>query len=182
MVSILIDEHIQLRTYQPEDTAELFNAVDKSRQHLRKWLSWVDSTTKPDHSANFIQQSLADQHNQRAVTLGIFYDRHIIGGIGLHNWDHYLKKAEIGYWITKEYEGKGIITKCTARFIDIIFEKIGLNKVELHFMPHNKRSAAVAERLGAKIEGVIRQSHIFNGKFEDIVITGILRNEWQTNG
>ena len=61
---------------------------------------------------------------------------------------------------------------------DFAFQKIGLNKIELRFIPHNKRSAAVAERLGAKVEGIIRQSHLFNGKLEDIVVTGILKNEW----
>jgi len=178
MVSILIDDNILLRSYQPDDAAELFLAINGSRLHLRKWLSWVDTTLKPEHSVNFIQQSLIDQHDQRALSLGIFCDRQIIGGIGLHHWDHYLRKAEIGYWITKDFEGKGIITNCASRFIDFAFQKIGLNKIELRFMPHNQRSAAVAERLGAKVEGIIRQSHLFNGKLEDIVVTGILKEEW----
>jgi len=179
MVSILIDDNILLRTYQPEDAAALFRAVDKSRQHLRPWLSWVDATIKQEQSVGFIQQSLAQLNNQQSLSLGIFYNQEIIGGIGLHEWNHYIKKAQIGYWIDKDFEGQGIITKCTGRFIDFIFEKLGLNKVELHFMPHNKRSAAGAEKLGAKVEGIIRQSHMMNGRLEDIVITGILKNEWR---
>src|SRR5689334_7448554 len=172
MVSILIDDNILLRTYQPEDAAALFRAVDKSRQHLRPWLSWVDATTKQEQSAGFIQQSLAQLSSQQSLSLGIFYNQEIIGGMGLHEWNHYIKKAQIGYWIDKDFEGQGIITTCATRFIDFIFEKLGLNKIELHFMPHNKRSAAVAEKLGAKVEGIIRQSHMMNGRLEDIVITG----------
>ncbi|XZF13502.1 GNAT family N-acetyltransferase [Chitinophagaceae bacterium MMS25-I14] len=179
MVSILIDDELQLRTYLPEDAAELFHVVNQSRQHLRTFLTWVDTTTKPEHTTSFIQQSLTDQNDQRALALGIFHNRKIVGGIGLHNWNHYLKKVEIGYWIAKDFEGQGIITRATERFIDFIFDKLGMNKVEIHFMPHNKHSAAVAERLGARVEGVIRESHMFNGKLEDIVITGILKTEWQ---
>lgn len=45
-------------------------------------------------------------------------------------------------------------------------------------MPGNKRSSALAERLGFKIEGVIRQSYFMNGRLEDLVITGLLKTEW----
>jgi len=178
MVSILIDDDMLLRTYQMEDAQELFSAIDKSRQHLRQWFSWVDPTTKQEHSLQFIQQSLQQQQQQEGLALGIFYKRRIIGSIGMHNWDHPIKKAQIGYWISKEYEGKGIINKCLIRFIDFLFQKTGLNKVEIHFMTHNARSAGVAQRLGFKVEGVIRQSHMHNSRIEDIVVTGLLKTEW----
>jgi len=45
-------------------------------------------------------------------------------------------------------------------------------------MPSNKRSAAIAARLGFKVEGIIRQSYYMNGRLDDLVITGLLRSEW----
>lgn len=178
MVSIIIDNNILMRSYEIDDAHELFSAVNHSRKHLHPWLDWVDKTTRQEHSLQFIQQSLHQLHTQEALALGIFHDYKIIGGIGLHRWEQTVKKAQIGYWISKDYEGKGIITRCLERFIDFLFEKIGLNKIEIHFIPSNTRSAKVAERLGCRVEGVIRQSHIRNGKPEDIVITGLLKSEW----
>ncbi len=178
MVSILIDDDLQLRNYLPEDAGELFRVVNESRAHLRSWLGWIDGTTKPEHSLQFIQQSLHQLNAQEAIALGIFHHREIVGGIGMHHWDHHLRKAQIGYWMTKEYEGKGIATKCTARFIDFLFEKLNLNKIEIQFIVANHRSAAVTNRLGAKVEGILRESYLINGKLEDIVITGILKREW----
>lgn len=178
MVSILIDDNLLLRSYHVEDARDLFHAVNESRAHLRPWLIWVDSTTKQEHSLQFIQMSLQQQHSQEALALGIFYNRKIIGGIGMHQWDHVLEKAQLGYWISKEYEGQGIINKCMERFIDFIFDKVGLNKLEIHFIPSNKRSAATAERLGFKVEGVLRDSYVVNGVFTDIIITGLLKKEW----
>ena len=96
----------------------------------------------------------------------------------MHHWDHSLKKAQLGYWLNKEYEGKGIIHKCLVRFADFLFHKAGLNKIEIHFIPSNTRSAKVAERIGCVVEGVIRQSHLHNGKLEDIIITGLLKADW----
>ena len=178
MVSILIDDDILLRSYQLEDANELFRSVNESRLHLRPWLIWVDSTIKPEHSLQFIQQSLVQQNNQEALALGIFHNRKIIGGIGMHQWSHSLEKAQLGYWLSKDYEGRGILHNCMLRFIDFLFEKVGLNKIEIHFIPANKRSAAVAERLGFKIEGIIRDSYIVNGNFTDLVVTGLLKSEW----
>lgn len=178
MVSILIDDNILLRSYQTDDAGDLFRTVNDSREHLRPWLIWVDATTKPEHSQQFIQTSLQQQHSQEALALGIFYDRKLVGGIGMHLWDHVLEKAQLGYWISKEFEGKGIVTKCLERFIDFLFDKVHLNKLEIHFIPNNKRSAAVATKLGFKTEGILRDSYIVNGTFTNLVITGLLKKEW----
>lgn len=179
MVSILIDDDLLLRSLEAEDAPNLFEAVNKSRTHLRPWFPWVDATTKPEHSLQFIQQMLTQQKNQEAVALGIFHKRKIIGGMGMHHWDHDLKKAQIGYWISQDYEGQGIIYACLLSFVDFLFEKVGLNKVEIQFMPENTRSAAIAKRVGFKVEGVIRHNFIHNGSFKDLVITGLLRSEWK---
>ena len=179
MVSILIDENLLLRSFQPDDALALFKAVDESRTHLRPWLRWVDATTKLEHIQQFIQRTQVQLNNQEALELGIVYNRKIIGGIGMHEWNHYLKKAQIGYWVSRDFEGKGIIHRSLTYFIDFLFAKPGLNKIEIQFMPANTRSASVAERLGFTIEGVIRQSYFMNGKLEDLVITGLLKSEWE---
>ena len=179
MVSILIDDQLLLRSFQPEDAAALFHAVDASRNHLRIWFPWVDMTTKQEHSLQFIQQAQVQQHQQQAMSLGIVFNGEIIGSMGMHGWDHELKRAQLGYWIKKEYEGKGIVHACLLRFIDFLFEKVNLNKVEIQFITTNARSASVARRAGFTIEGVIRQSHMLNGRYMDMVVTGLLRSEWK---
>jgi ribosomal-protein-serine acetyltransferase len=178
LASITIDDDLLLRNYTPEDAPGLFAAIDASRKHLHPWLSWVDKTTKEEHSLQYIQDSLYGPFTKEALVLGIFYRDTIIGGIGMHNWDHNTKRAQIGYWIGKGHEGKGIINKCLTAFVPYLFDKIGLNKIEIHFMPANKRSAKVAERLGFKTEGIIRQSIIHNGMPQDVVIAGLLKSEW----
>ena len=179
MVSIIVDNNLLLRSYEPDDAQELFDVINNSRKHLHPWLAWVDKTTKPEHSLQFIQKSLQQLNNQEALELGIFHDGKIIGGVGMHNRDLETKRAQIGYWISKEYEGMGIVSRCLIKFIDFLFEKIGLNKIEIHFLPANKRSAKVATSLGYKVEGIIRQSIMRNGMPEDIVITGLLKSEWK---
>ena len=177
MVSITIDDHILLRSFEVADAQELFDAVNESRKHLNPWLDWVAKTIKPEQSLHFIQQSLQKAHTQEGLDLALVYDGKIIGGIGMHHWDHATRKAEIGYWISAAYEGKGIVRKCLSGFTSFLFEKIGLNKIEIHFVQANTRSAHIAARLGFKIEGVIRQSVMRNGMPEDVIIAGLLKGE-----
>ncbi len=180
MVSITIDNDILLRTYEVSDAEDLFYAVDHARNHLHPWLNWVDNTLRPEQSLEFIQRSIHQLEAQEALALGIFFKTELIGGIGMDNWNQATKRAQVGYWIIKEFEGKGIINKCLLKFIDFLFDKTGLNKIEIHFVTANKRSAKVAQRLGFKTEGIIRQSIIRNGMSEDLVISGLLKSEWAT--
>ncbi len=179
MVSIPVDEHLLLRTFEPSDAGALFDAIDGSRKHLHPWLNWVAKTTKTEHSLNFIEQSLQQINNQEGLALAVVSDNKIIGGIGMHKWEQDTKRAQIGYWITAENEGKGITSKALGKFIAYLFEQLQLNKIEIHFVAANKRSAGVAAKLGFTIEGVIRQSFMRNGIAEDLVVAGLLKSEWK---
>lgn len=180
-MTIQIDNQLLLRTYQPYDAQELFLCVDKNRAHLREFLPWVNATLKPQHSMDFIQNMLVQETAQKGIAMGIFLKEQLIGGIGMHDWDHYLKKAQIGYWLSKDAEGKGLMQRSATAFITFLFEHLGLNKIEIQFLPYNKRSGELTQRLHAKVEGVLRDSILINGSFEDVVITGILRKEWKPN-
>jgi ribosomal-protein-serine acetyltransferase len=125
--------------------------------------------------------AMAQQAAGEAMALGIFLqqERRLIGGIGMHDWNHDQKRALVGYWIAKECEGRGLMYRSAVRFLDFLFRKVGLNKVEMHIVPHNSRSLVLAKRLGATTEGCIRQSLKIAGKLEDVIVTGILRQEWE---
>ncbi len=179
MATIRIDEHLLLRTYEIDDFQQLFDAINNSRQHLGPWLGWVARTTRAEHSFEFIQQAQQKVHAQEALSLGIFHEDVIIGGVGMHDWAHDTRRAQIGYWLCKDYEGQGIVTRALEAFIGYLFGQIGLNKIEIHYVTANKRSAKVAERLGFRLEGIIRQSTLRNGMPDDLAITGLLRNEWE---
>ena len=171
-----------LRSFRPEDVAVLFELVHKNRQHLRPWLNWVDATTKPEHCLQFIEDAQLRQYAQEGVDLGLWWKEELVGAVGMYGWDHGLRKATVGYWIAENCAGKGLVKAAVSRFLDFLFQKLNLNKVEILFVSHNRRSAALAEKLGARVEGVLRDSYLLNGELCDLVITGILSREWsQTN-
>jgi ribosomal-protein-serine acetyltransferase len=181
MTTITIDNDLVLRSYTEEDYIELFEVINKSRRHLAPWLGWVNKTTRPEHSLEFIRLSHDQLHNQQGVAMAMIYQGRIAGGLGMLEWNHDVKKAQVGYWIAKEHEGKGLVSRSLGVFLHYLFDHVGLNKIELHYSPANSRSAKVAERLGFRLEGILRQSFSRNGIIEDLVITGMLKSEWARN-
>jgi ribosomal-protein-serine acetyltransferase len=179
MFSLAVSEDIILRNYHEEDAPLLFSIIDANRQHLRPWLLWVDGTLKEEHSLEYIRAARQEQYDQKSMALGIFKHAKLIGGVGMHDWDQRLKKAQIGYWLIQEEEGRGTLSRCAATMIGYLFDQLQLNKIELHHLPGNVRSAAVARRLHFTVEGVLRDSFLMHGKFNDLVINGLLRREWQ---
>ncbi len=89
------------------------------------------------------------------------------------------RRAEIGYWIGKEFEGKGIVTTACREMITYAFQDLRMNRIDLRSMVNNHRSRAVAERLGFKLEGILRQQAILRGEPLDMAMYSLLRDEWE---
>lgn len=170
---------IVLRTYEEADAAAFFSVVEANRSHLRSWIPWVDRTTKEAHCLELIRSGKQDQQDQKALHFGIFKNDVLIGGLGMHTWNQELRKVEIGYWLVKEAEGKGLMSQCLERFLSFLFGQLDLNKVELKYLPDNKRSGILAEKFHFKIEGILRDSILVNGALRDLVVTGLLKREYK---
>ncbi len=97
----------------------------------------------------------------------------------LHNLDQVNRKAEIGYWIAKEFEGKGIITAACRKLITYAFEELELNRVAICAAVGNEKSRAIPERLGFLEEGRARDGLYVNGMHHDLVYYSLLKREWE---
>ncbi|ASZ10311.1 GNAT family N-acetyltransferase [Chitinophaga pendula] len=179
MLELPVSDTIQLRQLQPEDAAPIYRLIDSSRKSLRKYLPWVDYNTNEEHSLRFIQLMERKAEEQDAIAFGMWSDGVLCGVIDLHDWDHLLQKAEIGYWVGEAHRGKGIATLCCKALISFAFRKLRLNKVEIRFALQNDRSAQIPIRLGLAKEGVLRHSAKLHGQYVDLVVMGVLREDWR---
>ncbi len=103
----------------------------------------------------------------------------LVGSLGLKEIKEEHQRAELGYWIGKEFWNRGYCTEAGQAAIKYGFEVLGLNRIFAHFLVWNPSSGRVMSKLGMKPEGVLRQ-HIAgrDGAFEDFSIYGILKKEW----
>lgn len=178
MFTLKVDQNIKLRLFQTQDSPKLYQLINENRNHLRKWIPWVDNVTTPYLCDSIIliwQQQFAEKS---AINLGIFYNDELVGSIGLHQIDWHNKFASIGYFLAKKAEGRGIITRTVRSTLHYAFMDLGLNRVEIRCGLNNKKSRAIPERLGFVIEGRIREGENLSGYFQDLVLYSMLARDW----
>jgi ribosomal-protein-serine acetyltransferase len=93
------------------------------------------------------------------------------------DWDN--RSTEIGYWLGASFQSKGLVTKSCRALIDYAFNELNLNRIEIRCGVENKKSRKIPEKLGFREEGIIRQAEWLHNHFIDLVIYGMLADEWQ---
>jgi ribosomal-protein-serine acetyltransferase len=170
-----LGEGAELRSLEPEDAEAVFAVIDANREHLRRWFPWVDPTVSPAETRGFIERSRASETDIEAV--GIWVEGRYAGNIGLRV-DPMSNHGEIGYWLAETFEGRGLVTKACRALIEHGLRELGLHRIEIRAAPQNVRSRAVAERLGFTQEAQLREASRSAEGYHDLVVYGLLENEW----
>jgi ribosomal-protein-serine acetyltransferase len=180
-IKIKVDNTIAMELIDYHHAETLYQLVKLNRLHLREWLPWVDQMRSVDDFRKYISSSKQRYANHSEIGYVIMQEHEMIGRLGLYNIDLVNKSASIGYWLTKELMGKGIITRCCKAVIDEGFSHLQLNRIEIRAATANFKSQAIPERLGFKKEGIIRQGEFVNNEFVDLYVYSMLKEEWQKN-
>ncbi len=178
MFSFEIDDQIGLRLHETWHAEALFELTEQNREHLKPWFVWVEETQELADTRDFIRRARTAYAERRAVPTSIWVDGQLAGAMGFNGLDRGPGRAEIGYWLGKDYEGRGIVTRCCRKLISYGFEKMGLRRVVLRCATENKRSKAVAERLGFTHEGTLRDANKIDGRWLDLMVYSMLKSEW----
>jgi ribosomal-protein-alanine N-acetyltransferase len=92
----------------------------------------------------------------------------LIGGIGHVGLEvGKTHRAEIGYWLAKQYRGQGITTDAVRRVVEFDFRELQLLRVTAHVFYFNAASARVLEKAGFQLEGRLRRHFMKNGRLLD---------------
>ncbi len=102
----------------------------------------------------------------------------IIGAIELRSIDREHAHAELSLWIGRDWWGHHFASEAALAVVRYGFEELGLNRIQAYHMVRNPASGRVMEKIGMKQEGVLRQCVRKWGRFEDVAVRAILREEW----
>ncbi|GAB2470414.1 GNAT family N-acetyltransferase [Xylanimonas ulmi] len=78
-----------------------------------------------------------------------------------------LCSAAIGYWVSQDVAGRGVIPTAVAMATDYCFQVLGLHRVEINIRPENDRSLRVVAKLGFRDEGVRERYLHIQGQWRD---------------
>jgi len=174
---IIVDTSITLRNLVLTDSTIIFDAMDKNRYHLRKWLPFVD-LTRPEKDTLAFVKSIVDDVERRQEVFTIWNNNEFCGLIGLKDIDYLNRKVEIGYWLIDKMTGKGIMTRSVEKIIRFIFDKLEMNRVQIKCGVGNNKSAAIPKKLGFLFEGIERQGERHHARFIDLEVYSLLKVEW----
>jgi ribosomal-protein-serine acetyltransferase len=163
------------------DAPEVYAAVDDARDRLREWLPWVDATDSLDVQREFLETIEASNAAGSGLDVTLRQDGELAGLMGLRI-DARHASAEVGYWVATEYVGRGLVTRSVAALVGLAFGPLGLHRVQLNASTGNGRSRAVAERLGMRHEGTLRQAELLARGHVDLEVYAVLSTEWTSTG
>lgn len=103
----------------------------------------------------------------------------LIGTCGFHNFSKENNRAEIGYELSPEEWGKGLMTEAIQCIVAYGFETLKLHRIEAFIDPLNHASRALLHKNGMKTEGVLRDYFFEKDRFVDAEMLSILESEYQ---
>lgn len=170
----ILTPRLQIRPRQMGEGPVLAQAARESLDHLKPWMPFANEAPTDEKMEEHCRQALSEFIARTNFTLSI-YDRDgkvLIGSTGLHfpNWD--VRSFHIGYWIHKDFEGKGIIQESTNALTRYAFEVFQARRVEIRCDRNNHRSLAVMQKLGFHQEGILRNDTLaMDGSIRDTIVT-----------
>lgn len=182
MFSHSLGGRLELRPLEMQHAEPLFALVEANRAYLRRWLGWVDGAVDLTDIEAFIRRALHQQGNNDGMQAGIWEEGALVGVIGQNFIDWRDRKTELGYWLSTGAQGKGMMTRACQAFVDYSLQELLLNRVEILCAAGNQRSRAIPERLGFTQEGILRQAEWLHDHYVDLVVYGMLAEEWRRGG
>jgi RimJ/RimL family protein N-acetyltransferase len=87
-------------------------------------------------------------------------------------------RAEIGFTLSREYQGKGFASEAVSLLLDYAFDILGLHRVVAKADCRNAPSVALLERVGMRREGHFIENVWFKGEWADEYLYAVLKDEW----
>jgi RimJ/RimL family protein N-acetyltransferase len=145
-----------LRRVQASDAGAIAAAVGASLDHLRPWMPWATEEAA-DRGNQLVRVAEADHSWESA--LGYVYsvltieEGTLVGEIAMHRRedDH---SVELGYWIAAGHARRGYTTLAAAAMTSVALSLPGVIRVEIHCDAANVASAAVARKLGYRLDRI----------------------------
>ncbi|MED1205766.1 GNAT family N-acetyltransferase [Heyndrickxia acidicola] len=165
-------ERLMLRKIRTDDMEDMFEYC--SMEDVAAYVNWHAHQSIEDTKV-FLNHIV----EQKTVFFGIEYKENhkLIGTINFVSWNQKHQKAEIAYILSKLYWRKGIITEAIKAIIQFGFTTMNLERIEARCIEDNLGSEGVMKKAGMFYEGTLRNSMFTKGKYRNLKLYSILKDE-----
>jgi RimJ/RimL family protein N-acetyltransferase len=175
----IVGETVYLREYRMEDLASIH--AWRNLGEITFWTAvyvWPDS---PEQTRRFLEDQVnnVDPAN-RKFAICLKEDDRYLGHIGYEHLDLRQRHTEVGIVIgDPAMLSRGIGTEALDLFLRVCFDELDLHRVGLRVLRSNERAIRCYEKCGFAEEGALREWHHAGGKWHDMVLMGILADEYR---
>lgn len=168
-----------LRPLEPWRAEEFLAHIDRGREFISRYIGMPDLNTDLASSRAFLQQYAEKTAAGAGQIFGIWLDGTLVGGVMFRRFDAAAGTCEVGCWLEPSAAGRGLITRACTVLIDWAVDGRGIHRVEWMADTENTASLRVAERLGMRRDGVLRESYFYRGTRRDEEVWSVLAPEWR---
>lgn len=172
--------HLYLRRLKLEDAPAVYEAIKASRRELDEFFVWSPLVRAIKDTEEFIKSRRRITAKNRELVFGIFSssDSTYMGNIGLNPVPASPHSAEVGYWVSTSFTGRGVATASAALITIAAFEELGYHRLVLRAATDNVASNRVAKKLGMKLGGVQRHELQVTRGYLDLNYYTLLEEEY----
>ena len=142
-----VDDEIILTLLSPLDAEEFYTLVDRNREHLSRWFTWVNRYESISDAVTFAGDNLQRMAELSGMTCLVWYREHLTGLVDLLNIDRPGRQAEIGFWLGEEFQNCGIARRAVVALVEHAFMGLDFALIYARVNPENSRSRALLEAL-----------------------------------
>jgi len=146
------------------------------------WNLWYTKVPAPDAMRTDIERRLGLQEKGSMLPFAVIDNatRRIVGATTYMNIDADNRRVEIGgTWYAQSVQRTGLNTECKRLLLTHAFETLDCIAVEFRTSHFNRASRHAIERLGAKLDGILRSHQLApHGSLRDTCVYSIIAAEW----
>jgi RimJ/RimL family protein N-acetyltransferase len=176
---VLESERLLLRPYVLDDAQAMFDNW-ASRPENVTYVTWP-----PHESVNLTQQLLTEwvtsyEKPDFLHWVIAFKDQpdKVIGDISVIEINQSAQACELGYILSQDYWGQGLMTEALQTVILFLFQEVGVNRITAVHAIENPASGRVMKKAGMKYEGTFRQAVNLKGQLVDVAAYAILKSDF----
>lgn len=174
----LATERLVLRELRPGDAAAV--AAGAGDRRVAAFLIQVPSPYPIALARRWVAHRIEWWAEGRGVTFAVTLHGEpdmLLGTVSLRRYARD-RRAELGYWLAQPAWGHGFATEAAQAAVDFGFRALGLARIYAQVLADNRASLRVLDKLGMVNEGVKRQHVLKARRLHDVVLYGLLRDEW----
>ncbi len=176
-------ERTIIKQYKEGEGAVFFDLIQENKNRLLDSFPLTLANIANETTTElYIQAKIVEWYEQKTFSFGIWTKDELshIGHVSIKNIDWVIPKAELAYFIAKDYERKGIMKEVLITVIKFCFDELMMERLYVRVMTNNERSFKLAEKCGFIKEGILRKDHrTYDGSLADLLIYGMTSADYK---